>query len=254
MKYPIFLIALGALLWNCRPAEEEKREQVAFTMEKFRTESSGGCASDTAYCAYYEVSYPKFTGLDTAVSRALQQEIDATVSMGNPEAEGLTMKQIGEGFVQDFQEFKNDMPGKSIGWHYESEVKVEVLTDTLISLSAEEAYYTGGAHGGYGTYFINIAPRTGAAFTLDNFLKVGYQDPLTKLGEKVFRQVRDIPDSVSLAESDFEFPDDKFQLNSNYGFRKDGITFFFNSYEISSYAAGPTEILIPYTSLTDWIR
>ena len=254
MKYAFFALALGAILWNCKSPSEEKQKALAFTMENFRVESTGGCASDTLYCAYYEVNYPKFTGLDTAVSASLQKEIDATVSMGNPEAEGLTMRQIGEGFVQDFEGFKNDMPDASMGWHYEADVNVEVLTDTLLSLSVEESYYTGGAHGGHGTYFINVQPRTGAAFTLDNFLKTGYEESLTRMGEKVFRQEREIPDSVALGDTEFEFPDDKFKLNTNYGFKKTGIVFFFNSYEIASYAAGTTEILIPYDSLTEWIR
>jgi hypothetical protein len=129
-----------------------------------------------------------------------------------------------------------------------------MLTDSLLSLSIREAYYTGGAHGGHGTFFISIAPSTGASFTLDDFMKIGYLEPLTQLGENAFRQVRAIADTASLEESGFEFPDNSFQLNKNYGFKNEGIVFCYNSYEIAPYASGPTEILIPYDALADWIR
>lgn len=254
MKNLIFPVVLSLIFYACSKKTEETKAPVRYEIKNFRVESAGGCKKDTMQCAYYEVNYPEFTGLDTAVARMLKQRIDAAVSMGNPEAEGQTMKQIGEGFIKDYEDFKNDMPDAPGGWHYTADVKVEILTDTLLSLSVQEEYYTGGAHGGYGTYFINMNPHTGAEFILDNLLKIGYNEPLTKLGEKIFRQVRAITDSTSLNENYFEFPDDKFQLNKNYGFKKEGIVFFYNSYEIAPYAAGPTEILIPYEELNDWLK
>jgi hypothetical protein len=254
MMKNLVVVFLFLLCCACDKKTEEKKAQVNYVIEEFRAESAGGCKSDTIACAYYEVNYPAFTGLDAAVESILKQRLDAAVSMGNPEAEGQTMKQIGEGFIKDFEDFMNDIPGVSAGWHYTAEVKVEMLLDTLLSLSIQEEYYTGGAHGGYGTYFINLNPSTGAEFTLDNFLKSGYNEPLTNLGEEVFRRVRDLRDTTSLNENDFEFPDDKFQLNKNYGFRKEGIVFFYNSYEIAAYAAGPTEVLIPYEKLVEWIK
>jgi hypothetical protein len=43
-------------------------------------------------------------------------------------------------------------------------------------------------------------------------------------------------------------------MNDNYGFTTQGIVFVFNSYEIASYAEGPTEILIPYEKIRDWLN
>lgn len=254
MRKLIFLSLLSLVLYACGKKPEDKKGQVSYEPKEFRVESEGGCNSDTVRCAYYKVSYPEFTGLDSAVKRSLKRQMDALVSMGNPEAEGQSMKQIGEGFIQDYEDFKNEMPDAPGGWHYTADIKVEVLSDTLLSLAIQEEYYTGGAHGGYGTYFINVKPSTGAEFTLDDMLKTGYEEPLAKLGEKVFRHVRELNDSASLGENYFEFPDDKFELNKNYGFKKDGIVFFYNSYEIAAYAAGPTEILIPYEELAEWLR
>lgn len=254
MKDLLCVSLFAIILVSCGKKAEDARGDASFVMQNFRVESPAGCKNDSAQCASYEVNYPEFTGLDSLVERKLRREIAATVSMGNPEAEGKSMKQIGDEFVQDYDDFKKEMPDASGGWYYNADVNVEVSTDTLISLTVAEDYFTGGAHGGSGTYFININPSTGAEFTLDNLLKSGYQEHLTKIGEEVFRKVHEIPDTASLNENYFEFPDDKFQLNQNYGFRREGIVFYFNNYEIAPYAAGPTEIVIPYETIKDWLK
>jgi hypothetical protein len=254
VKKIIQLAALSILMAACGKKTEEKRAEISFAMKNFRAESSAGCKNDSLHCASYEVNYPDFKGLDSAVERRIKQKMDATVSMGNPEAEGKSMQEIADGFIKDYEDFIKELPDESGGWYYNADVTVEVMTDTLISLSSHEEYFTGGAHGGSGTYFINVRPSTGATFTLDNFFKDGYMDPLTKIGEEVFRQVKEIPDTASLNENYFEFPDDKFQLNQNYGFRKEGVVFYYNSYEIAPYAAGPTEVLIPYERIRDWMK
>lgn len=254
IKNLFYLTALSFAFYACSKKETEKKSQLSYEIKNFRVESAGGCKADTLACAYYEVSYPEFSGLDAAVKVMLKRRIDAGVSMSNPEAEGQSMQEIGQGFVSDFEDFVTEMPEGVGGWHYSADVAVEVLSDTLLSLSVQEEYYTGGAHGGYGNYFINVNPTTGADVTLDNVLKSGYNEPLRNLGEKIFRTVREIPDTASLNENYFEFPDDQFELNQNYGFKKEGIVFFYNSYEIAPYAAGPTEVLIPYDELTAWLK
>jgi hypothetical protein len=253
MKYATGLL-LAIAFFSCENKKEAEETPVSFEMQTFRVESKGGCNADTLQCAYFEVNYPEFSGLDSGVVKILRQKIDAAVSLGNPESQGQSMKQIGETFIQDYDDFKSEIPEAFGGWHYTAEVNVEVLTDSLLSLSVNDEYYTGGAHGGSGVYFININPKTGAEFTLDNFLKPGYDDALTALGNRAFRQTRQLADTASLSENYFEFPEDKFQLNKNYGFKKEGIVFFYNSYEIAPYAAGPTEILISYEDVKDWIK
>lgn len=245
----VCLLIMLAAAFSCQKKEEVKSTEVTYEIKTFRVESPGGCTSDTVVCAYYEVSYPVFNGLDSSVSRTIAKKIDLYVSMGNPEAEGKSMKEIGSGFIGDFEDFNKEMPDQAMGWHYVSDIKVEQLIDTLLTLSATEEYFTGGAHGGYGTYYANIDPRTGKDFSMPDFFKPGYEDSLVHIAEQEFRKVRDLSPEDSFQENYFEFPDDKFQLNSNFGFTKEGLVFYYNSYEIAAYAAGPTEVLIPYARL-----
>ena len=250
----LFTGVLAILMSACSKLPQESPTSVNYEVRKIRVESEGGCQSDTASCAYYEVSYPVFSGLDSAVVKKLQQEIDATVSMQNPEAAGKSMQQIAAEFVKSYEDFKKEIPEEKNGWSYKANVNVSVLTDTLISLSVNEVYYTGGAHGGAAKYFINIHASTGKKYTLEDLLKPGFKEPLAKEGEKIFRKVRQLPDTASFQENAFEFPDDKFELNQNYGFDEKGIIFYYNNYEIAPYAVGPTEVFIPYDAIQTWLK
>ena len=42
--------------------------------------------------------------------------------------------------------------------------------------------------------------------------------------------------------------------SKNFLLSPDGIKFYYNAYEIAPYAAGPTEITIPYESLKDILK
>lgn len=234
--------------------KEKAVDPVGVTYEMQTFSKSSEC-KDSANCVTYNVTFPVFGNLDSATQRLIQSKIDAHVSMGNPEAQGWSMERIANEFVKEYEGFYKESPELTAGaWYYKADIKVETALDTLISLSVHDEYFTGGAHGGSGTYFVNVNPRQKRYFTLDDLLKPGYNDVLTQEGEKLFRQQRQLADTATYMDSGFEFPDNIFQLNDNYGFTSTGITFVFNNYEIAPYAAGPTTIEIPYEKLKDWLK
>jgi hypothetical protein len=246
----LLLLFFGSLVFFCcQKKPDHSPPVVTYELTNFRIESKGGCRTDSAHCASYEVSYPVFKGLDSTVVQTLMKRIDASVSMGNPEAQGENMQMIGKKFVNDFDDFKKELPDYELGWYYQARVAVEVLTDTLLSLSIKEEYFTGGAHGGHGTYFININPKTGLDFTLDNYFRSDYRESLRRMGERQFRRAHDLADSASLEANMYEFPNDRFELNQNFCFTHQGLVFYYNSYEIAAYSTGPSEVVIPYDSL-----
>jgi hypothetical protein len=254
MKRLLLLTLSSFFLCCCQKSEEVSAPVVTYELTNFRIESQGGCRADSARCASYEVSFPVFKGLDSVVVQTLMKRVDASVSMGNPEAQGESMQMIGKKFVNDFDDFRKEMPDYGLGWYYEARVEVEVLTDTLLTLSITEEYFTGGAHGGHGKYFVNINPKTGADFTLDNYFKPDAREALRQIADRQFRRVHQLADTTSLQANMFEFPNDRFELSQNYGFTREGLLFYYNSYEIAAYAAGPSEVLIPYDSMKPLMR
>lgn len=252
IKYFAIAFLSASAFFSCTTKDNTKRSVLRYETRTFRVTSDGDCEGDTSSCASYSVEYPVFEGLSPAVDDSLTLHISRAVDTGNPLADTLSFEIAGRKFIQDFKEAKEEFPEGAMGWYYNASVEVNVMSDTLLSLAASTESFTGGAHGGFGKYFINLNPSTGAAITLNDFYKIGYDEALRQSAEAAFRQALEIDTSSSLADAGFEFADDKFKLNSNYGFTDKGIVFVFNIYEIGPYILGAQEILVPYEKIKEW--
>jgi len=254
MRYWIATFSFFVLLYSCNTKTEEKKDVVAYEMKTFRLESKGGCQPDTLSCAYFEINYPVFTGLAQIVQDSLAAEIAKSVSTGNPEIDSLSFQADGRAFISGFESFVAEFPDNKMGWSFEATVEVAIVGDSMISLVANNQSFTGGAHGNYGTYFINLDLKTGKRIVLSDLLKPGYESALTKAGEEEFRNSLQFPDTASYSDEGYEFPDDVFRLNTNYGFTKEGIRFVFNIYEVAPYVLGAQDFVIPYEKIKDWLK
>lgn len=255
-RYILLAGAVSLLFASCgrQEAQQETRQPISFELKSFKLYSDN-CGSDSSKCASYEVSYPVFTGIDSVVTKKISHGIDSVLSIGFSEGLVQSFEQNGRLFIDQYQDFVSEgLEASGAAWYYSVNVNPEQVTDSLITLSIYTEDYSGGAHPNSATIFLNIQAQTGARVQLDDVLKPGYKNTLTQIGEKVFREQRELADTASFKSNAFDFPDDKFQLNKNYGFTKEGILFYYNSYEVGAYAAGPTEVLIPYTEIKDWLK
>jgi hypothetical protein len=253
MRRLSLVIILACFVVACNKKEERKND-LQYETKTFRVESEGGCKSDTTRCASYEVVYPSFQGLSKTVSDTLYNRMVESIDTGNPEIESHTFEEAGKLFIDDFNQAQKEFPDNTMGWYFKATVKVNLLADTLVSLESTAEFFTGGAHGGYGTYFINARPSSGQPVLLKDVFRPGFEEELRSMAEKEFRKKLNLTDSSSLAEEGFEFPGDEFALNDNYGFTNKGITFVFNIYEIAPYVLGAQEILIPYEEIRELLK
>ncbi|HEY5824520.1 MAG TPA: DUF3298 domain-containing protein [Cyclobacteriaceae bacterium] len=221
-------------------------------MKSFHAESEN-CGTDSISCATFDVTYPEFTQLDTAVQAIFYEQLTGIVTNGEVGA-AQSIDEEGKNFVEDFAQMKSEMPELAMSWYFKSNSNILIASDTLISVQVNVDSFMGGAHGMYTTSFINIDSKNGAPYLSDRFLKPGYQEFLNKLGEEEFRKEQELADTTSLDQAGFNFPENRFQLNDNYGLRKEGIVFFYNSYEVGPYSLGSTEIIIPYEKLRGWFK
>lgn len=257
MRFAHYLacLVLIALTLRCttRSQREETTRPISFELKRFAASLPGGCA-DSSSCVSVEVSYPEFSGWDSLYTQRLAAIIDTSLMHHDESARGKSMRRQADDFVKAYQEVKAEIPDLNENWYYKAIITPQIYADSMVSLAVHEEYYTGGAHGGSTVHFINVRPETGHVVTLDDVLKPGYKEPLTNLGEKLFREKNNIPPTASLLENNFMFPDDKFKLPVNYGFKAEGIVFYYDSYAIASYAEGPTELTIPYSMLANWLQ
>ena len=88
---------------------------------------------------------------------------------------------------------------------------------------------------------------------------------LLRIGETYFRKENKIADTSSLDDNgffifgegdDFEESDKygKFRFNDNFAVTKNGIQFYYNSYEIGPYAVGASSFIIPYKFLQPYLK
>ncbi len=246
-----FLLCCLLIVSSC--SKGPKEELTAVEMKQFLAESTPGCNADSMACARFEVNYPEFPGLDPIVEIKLQERFAVAIS-GGEKSTAKSMEAEGKEFIDDYNDFKKQTPDYTVGWYRDVSITLLLFNDSLLSLQLTDESYAGGAHGNYALTFMNVRPGTGAPFLLTDFLKPGYESELNRMGEEVFRKNRDLPDTASFEFNGYTFDGNHFALNENYGFSQEGISFYFNSYEIAPYALGPTEVLIPYDRIREWIK
>ena len=244
-------LGLACIAISCGTKPKEERTSVE--MRQFLVESVTGCKPDSIACSRFEVNYPVFPGLDAATQSKLQEQFNVAISSGEPGAT-KSMEAEGKEFIAEYSDFKKQTSDYTQGWYRNVAITLLLFNDSLLSLQLTDESYAGGAHGNYVLNFMNVRPSSGATFLLSDFLKPGYEKDLNKIGEEVFRKNRELADTASFEFNGYTFADDHFVLNDNYGFSHEGISFYFNSYEVAPYVMGPTEVLIPYDRIRGWIK
>jgi len=246
----VVLLALVAGVYGC------KREAALSYQPKEFTRSHENCAPGSQNCTYLRLRYPEFTaGQPEAAIQAINHGIRSFVLASPGEGPVLAQPQaLGEAFFSDFKKFNQDFPNAPQQWNLERSVEILLLEPKLLSLAMQEEEFMGGAHPFSSAKYTSFNPATGKAYDLGDFFKPNFESSLTALGEKYFRKVRKLPPAQSLAEAGFNFEGDKFKLPPNSAAAPDGMIFYYNAYEIAAYVEGPTELVIPYAELQDWIR
>jgi hypothetical protein len=76
---------------------------------------------------------------------------------------------------------------------------------------------------------------------------------LIKIGEAEFRKLKELTKEADLGQAGFWFENNKFYLNDNFLITDSSLVFYYNNYEITAYAFGPTEIILPYSKIKSLI-
>ena len=131
---------------------------------------------------------------------------------------------------------------------YEAITKYQIrnLKDYL-SLTIIYYQYTGGAHGIYQVISHNYDLASGNRLELKDIFKEGYNY------KEVINKI--IKESIEKRPEEF-FPDAFQGISDNQSFYigRDGITVYFQSYEIAPYSAGNPEFLIPYSAIREGLN
>ena len=136
-------------------------------------------------------------------------------------------------------------------WYsYEQELKgsIETYKGMLLSYRTYKNEYSGGPHGMYTTEFTNLNLSTLQPILLDELFVEDYQETLTELLWYQLAldngvETRDELEEMGYATTGELAPTENFYIN------EEGITFYYNVYEIAPYSMGPTQITLSYDML-----
>ena len=147
-------------------------------------------------------------------------------------------------FSQGQEDAKEYTPDFEQIWDENSYMKVFSNQNEVLTISYENDGFSGGAHGYYNILFKNFDLKNNAVIQLsDVFIDVNKID-WNKILMKNFKN----PDQKEMLLVD------KIPVNNNFYFDSQNITFVYNQYEITAYAAGVVEISIPFAELKPYLK
>lgn len=225
---------------------------------KTLSKQDGKCLIDknSDSCVSIEISYPVFSSaLGDLSTKQLNQYIQNKLIIYNTFDNSTVTGAIAfaDKFLADYLSQTQDDSRLSGNWERSKEVRVTFSNQHVLTLHDKEDGYTGGAHGFSNTNLVSLNLKTRKPFKLDDILLKASKKKLLILGEQYFRKLHNLPEQSSLEKEGFEFKRNRFSLSSNFAILKDGLLFYYNSYDIAAYARGPTELFIPYNRLSGLI-
>ncbi len=181
------------------------------------------------------------SAIGDAINSTIEAHIANTLNFSDDNSETILLGDALEKFDNEYKAFKNDFEENALIWEATFDGEVTYQSSEVISIALTSYLNTGGAHGSMNVTYLNFNPSTGELLTLNDL--ISNSSGFTNLAQQHFKAA--IKSSNDLVFEDYFFGDD-FQLPENIGFNDDGITLFYNVYEIAAYAMGITEFTIPY--------
>lgn len=159
-----------------------------------------------------------------------------------------SFKDVASSFINGYDDFVKSNPGTQQSWFLIIKINVLKQTKNYISLKYIHSDYAGGAHGYTGISFLNYNPQTNTSITIDSLIQKDKMNSLIKIAERIFRKNEKLSATESL-EGKYFFDKGKFTLAQNFYISDKGLVFWYNPYEIKSYAEGTTELIVPFSAL-----
>lgn len=151
-------------------------------------------------------------------------------------------------WLPDAKEFLTQNPDFFGGFTYESAYTLQRADSLVLSLREDFSSYTGGVHGYYGVLGHNFDTATGRQLTLKDVLTdTKGLDQI--LAEKIRAKYAFEP-FPSLDEMLAEYDSEDYIWTLGY----QGITFYFNPYEIAAYAAGLLTVTVWFDEMPELFR
>ena len=251
----IVLLSVVVVFLSCgskSPTENDlKYELVTFQKQ---SEGCDGVRDDN--CAKIKIEIPQITSLE---NKLVKEKINKSISdLFSQDILGGTksndMETMMNAFIEEYETFTKEFPDSYQSWFIERTGEVKMNRDNIFSIDFLDYSFTGGAHPNTFVAFRNYNVSNGEEIGLDEIISANKLDELNTIAEAEFRKLKVLTSDADLGQAGFWFENNKFYLNENFLIRDSSLVFYYNNYEITAYAFGPTELEIPYSSIKNLIN
>ena len=216
----------------------------------------------------YRIGYNEYTGgahgiymttylnMDLTLMRPLRLDDIFVGEYGEKPEE--VIKQYTENYVNEYrrdlepmyaEDEKDKEDESSIGAWYSYykgiESHVQLYEKDLLVYRIGYNEYTGGAHGIYMTTYLNMDLTLMRPLRLDDIFVGEYKDALTDLIWNQLMADNKVTTHEALEDMGYASTGD-ITPTENFYLSKEGITFYYNVYDITPYAMGPVKVTVPF--------
>ncbi len=249
----LFIAALGVSSCHFDTAEKVEpaitQDTLTYSYQLIKERADDCGDKPDSSCTVVKITYPLFPDRDS-LNAQVTQKLTGLFGFFQPD---VTLNEMTDHFLETYAEFKKRHKKDNRFFTLNASAKVLRQDSNLVTIETNSYTFQGGAHGGNYMYFINWNTKTDKNITLNDILIDGHKEKLTQLADTIFRKQEKLSDTASLAR-DYFFKDNKFALPKNFLITPLGLRFLYNIYEIKPYAAGRTDLLIPYAQLKPLLR
>lgn len=245
----ISLAVIAACNWD-KPHQQHPditTDTLVYQYEVFKQRADDCGNKPDSGCTVINIKYPRFSG-EAELNDTIEHRVTSLFQISEDEGKNLT--ELSKQFMDTYLKEKR-VP--RIPYTLSTQATVIRQDSNLLVMEISGYNFMGGAHGSSVTTFINWNTATKREVTLADILTDGYEQPLTNIAEKIFRKNEQLSDTASL-KTDYFFAGGVFKLNHNFLITPIGLRFLYNQYEIKPYAAGQTNLLIPYSQIITLLK
>lgn len=207
---------------------------------------SASCQEDSTRCAVFKAQYPSYDSAESIIRDKINKSILSNLLETISDTEGAqaqSLQEIAQEFFQDYEEFA--VGGFAMPWELECYSKVLYSTNQLFTIAMDSYRFMGGAHPNSYRSIFNFDLQNGSLLQIEDIILD--VDGFRQAAEQHFRADQGLDETVSFQEAGFFM--EEFKASTEFALTEYGLLLYYNTYEIGPYAAGPTEILIPYEKL-----
>ncbi len=258
LKYLIPIISVGFVLIinSCGGKNTPAENDLKYELVKYEKQSAGCDSLREDNCAKIKIEFPRITVFENnKVKDKINKSIENLFSSNGEDGTGeVDFNSQMELFITDYVSFMQEFPDAFQSWFIERTGEVKLNKENIFSIDYMDYSYTGGAHPNTYVTFKNFYLIDGEEISLDKIISSDKQNELRNIAEAEFRKLKELTPDADLGKAGFWFENNQFGLNENFLIGDSSLVFYFNNYEITAYAFGPTELEIPYSKIRNLIE